>query len=270
MSEKSSCKRNQKSYQLLVSTMNQSDDSLCEKMNISSDAVVINQCDRFGFEVLNRGENIVKIHSFAERGVGLSRNSALMRADADIIQFADDDMIFTGTYRADVLAEFERHPNADAILFSLESLNPERPLLKINKFGRVRRVGALKYGCARLAVRREKLVYNNITFSLLFGGGAVYSSGEDTLILQEMLRAGFKIYKSPIKIADVKQDESSWFKGFTEKYYTDKGALFAAALPRLCRIYSIAVALKSKPSDYSRREILRLYFRGIKNFKKKQ
>ena len=166
-------------YQLLVATMHQTDHSLCERMNLHSDAIIVNQCDHNCVETFQHGGHDVRMLSLNERGVGLSRNTALMRADADIVEFADDDMIFTDTHREDVLREFERHPEADAILFSVESLNPNRPLLRIEKFGRVSRWRALKYGCARLAVRREKLTYNTLSFSLLFGGGAKYGSGED-------------------------------------------------------------------------------------------
>ncbi|MGN0243018.1 MAG: glycosyltransferase family A protein [Lachnospiraceae bacterium] len=258
------------SYQLLVSTMNRCNSSLYEAMNIHSDAIMVNQTDKYEVSLLTKGNNKLEIYSFAERGVGLSRNTALMRASADIVEFADDDMIFTDTHQADVLREFEEHPEADAILFSLESLNPKRPLLKIKHFGKVSKMEALKYGCARLAVRREKIIYNNITFSLLFGGGATYGSGEDTLFLQDCIRAGMKVYKSPIKVADVKQDSSSWFDGYTSKYYLDKGALFAAALPKLCYVYAFITAMKSHSSDFGKFSIFKMYVNGIRNFKKKQ
>lgn len=257
-------------YQLLVATMNQIDRTLYHRMNLSSDAIIINQCDRNEIEEFEEKDARVRMLSLHERGVGLSRNTALMRADADIIEFADDDMIFTDTYQEDVLREFEQHPEADAILFSVESLNPDRPLLKIDKFGRVSRWSALKYGCARLAVRREKLVYNNLSFSLLFGGGAKYGSGEDSLFLQDCFRAGLKIYRSPVKVADVKQETSSWFTGYTDKYYFDKGALFAALLPWGCRIYALMTAMKFKKPLKETLRIFRHMNRGIDEYKKKQ
>lgn len=253
-------------YQLLVATMNRKNSGIYEEMNLNSDAIIINQSDFYDFEILKKGENIVRMYSFDERGVGVSRNSALMRADADIIEFADDDMIFTDTYKEDVLSEFEKHPEADIILFGLKSLNPERPLLKINKFARVRKKEALKYGCARVAVRRKKLLYNNIHFSLLFGGGAKYSSGEDTLFLQECIRAGLRVYKSPIKIADVKQDKSTWFGGYNDEYYRDKGALFAAALPNVCKIYAFLTAIKSASNRAEFKNKFRLFIEGINDF----
>ena len=257
-------------YQLLVATMNQTDHSLCGRMNLHCDALIVNQCDRCGAEEWMHDGYAVRMLSFAERGVGLSRNSALMRADADIVEFADDDMVFTDTCREDVLREFERHPEADAIIFSVESLNPERPLRRIPRFERISRWKALKYGCARLAVRREKLIYNNLSFSLLFGGGAAYGSGEDSLFLQDCFRAGLRIYRSPVKVADVRQDGSSWFEGYTDKYYFDKGALFAALLPWGCRVYALLTALKFRRPRKETLHILRQMNRGIDEYKKKQ
>lgn len=257
-------------YQLLISTMHRTDDTILEKMRICSDAIVINQCDYFDKKNIEHNGHQIMFFSFDERGVGLSRNSAMMRATADIIEFADDDMIFTDSYREVVLREFEAHPEADAILFSVESLNPERPLLKIHKFARVRRREALKYGCARLAIRREKVLYNNIAFSLLFGGGAKYGSGEDTLFLQDCLRAGLRIYKSPVKVADITQEDSTWFHGYTEKYFTDKGALFAAAMPKMCYAYALATAMCSSIPGFGKLTVFRLYVKGARNFKKTQ
>ena len=257
-------------YQLLVSTMHQADFSIARRMNIKSDAIFINQGEHHAYDVVSDGQSAMQMYSFAERGVGLSRNTAMMRATADIIEFADDDMVFTDTYEKDVIREFEKHPEADAILFAVESLNPDRPLLKIKRFGRVSKIEALKYGCARLAVRREKILYNNLSFPLLFGGGAKYGSGEDTIFLQDCIRAGLKIYRSPVKVADVRQETSSWFEGYTEKYYRDKGALFAAALPRLCYGYAVISAFKSKSGDFSRKKICQMYLQGIKAFKKCQ
>ena len=257
-------------YQLLVSTMNQTDDSILDEMRIQSDAIIINQCDHVAKRTLSKNGKTIQFYSFDERGIGLSRNTAFMRATADIVEFADDDMILSPTYEQDVLREFEAHPEADVILFSIESLNPERPLLKIDEFARVGIREALKYGCARLAVRREKLLYHNLSLSLLFGGGAKYGSGEDTVFLQELLHAGLHIYKSPIKVADVKQTQSSWFDGFTEKYYADKGALFAAAMPGFCYIYAILTAMKNHRRPDSAKKVLPLYFQGIRQFKEKQ
>ena len=246
--------------------MNQTDFSIARKMNIHSDALIINQTDHFGYEREELNGHEIQMFSFAEKGVGLSRNSAFMRSDAEIIEFADDDMIFTDHHQELVTEEFNMHPEADAILFSLTSLNEKRPLLTIDRYSKVSKREALKYGCARLAVRREKLLYHNLSFSLLFGGGCIYGSGEDTILLQRMIDAGLKIYKSPVKVADVLQEESSWFTGLNEKYYKDKGAMFAAALPILCRPYAFATAMKTN----NKSRVLKNLLAGIREFERRR
>ena len=164
-------------YQLIVSTMNQHDDSLIEKMNIKSNAIIINQSNSFSYHETILGNSTIKWYEFNERGIGLSRNTGLMRSDADIIQFADDDMVFTDTYYKDVLLEYQKHPEADVILFSNKCLNEDRMPYQVDNFGRINRLEGVKFGGARITARREKLLYNNITFSLLFGGGARYGAG---------------------------------------------------------------------------------------------
>ena len=257
-------------YQLLVATMNQKEHSLCKQMNLHSDTIIVNQCDRNETEEFEYNGSRIRMLSFCERGVGLSRNTALMRATADIVEFADDDMVFSDTYQEDVLREFEAHPDADMILFNVESMNPERPIRQFARFGRVSRWEALKYGCVRIAVKREKLLYHGISFSLLFGGGTRYGSGEDSLFLQDCYRAGLRVYRCPVKVADVRQDGSSWFTGYTDKYFFDKGALFAALLPWGCRVYALLTALKFRKPPRETLHIFRQINRGIDEYKGKQ
>lgn len=64
--------------QVLVATMNQTDHSLLNKMNIRTDAIIGNQCDRNEIEDFVWNGHKVKYLSFAERGVGLNSNSILV------------------------------------------------------------------------------------------------------------------------------------------------------------------------------------------------
>ena len=196
-------------YQLIVSTMNQQDDTLIEKMNIHSDAIIVNQADRVGYHETAVKGGTVKWYHFNERGIGLSRNSGMMRADADIIQFADDDMVFTDTYEQDVVEEYRKHPEADVILFSNKCLNPNRMPYQVDTFGRVGRLEAVNFGGARITARRDKLFHRNVTYSLLFGGGAKYKAGEDVTFVQDCIKAGLKVYKSPVIVSTMKQDDST-------------------------------------------------------------
>lgn len=256
-------------YELIVSTMNQQDDSLIEQMNIHSDAIIVNQADRVGYHETCVKDGTVKWYHFNERGIGLSRNSGMMRSNADIIQFADDDMVFSETYSQDVLEEYEKHPEADVILFSNTCLNKDRMPYQVDTFGRVSRLEAVKFGGARITARREKLLHHNITFSLLFGGGARYAAGEDVTFIQDCIKAGLKVYKSPVIVSTMKQDSSTWFSGFHEKYYKDKGALLAANFPFISRFGIYIQALKkSRNSQYSFKELLGLYREGAGEFRR--
>ena len=53
-----------------------------------------------------------------ERGVGLSRNTALLFAEEDIVLFSDEDIRFDEGYEKKVLEAFLKNPDADVITFN--------------------------------------------------------------------------------------------------------------------------------------------------------
>lgn len=207
--------------QVLVATMGQTDHSLIEKMNIQTDAIVANQCDCNSIEEFMNGENQIKYLNFAERGVGLNRNNALMRASGDVVLFADDDMVYVDGYANLLNKVFDEIPEADVIVFNISS---RKPIKKIQKVGRL---NYLRYGTARIAARRKAIIDNGIFFNLCFGGGTSHCHGEDNLFLTSCLDKGLKIYAYPVLIAnDFGERESSWNKGYDEKYVKDQGVLY--------------------------------------------
>lgn len=113
--------------QLLVATMNLTDIiGLCDKMHIASDALIINQSDCVKYECLFYHGYKIECYTFAERGLSRSRNNALLRCTGEILCIADDDMVYTDTYREDIINEFQKHPEADALVFNVTALNDER------------------------------------------------------------------------------------------------------------------------------------------------
>ena len=257
--------------QVLVSTMNQKDIfNLLEKMNINSDAIIINQCDNHNYEKLNYKEHIINFYSFAERGIGLSRNNALMRATADICLFADDDVTYVDDYKDIILNAFKKKPEADMILFNVPSTNSERPTYRISSEHRVRLYNCLRYGAVNIAVKTEIIRQKNIYFSLLFGGGAKYSSGEDSLFIADCIRRGVKVYTNPTIIGYVSQEKSSWFDGYTDKYFIDKGALYEAMTPTYSKLMSLQFCLRHRnmfKKDKKWWEAFNLMLRGINEYK---
>lgn len=257
--------------QVLIATMHQTDFSLLERMNVQTDAVVGNQCDRNEIALLEHRGRSVKWLSLCERGVGLNRNNALMRATEDIVLFADDDVVYADGYEQTVLSFYESHPDADVVIFNFKMKRGEGEFFeRVKKEGRVGRRGAVKYGTYCISARRERLRMANIFFHLDFGGGATYQSGEDTLFLQDCLKKKLRVYATKELIGVLDHGASTWFRGYDDKYFFDKGVLFATAFPRACRLYALVHCVKKrkKYGDYGWKKGYRQMCLGIR-FRKK-
>lgn len=252
--------------QLLVSTMNQKNNEIIGKINVKSSAIIINQTDNFKYEEIKDKDEKIQFYNFNERGVGLSRNSALMRSDKDINILVDDDMVLYDNYEEIILNEIDkpRYRKFDIFIFNLEGKDKRfegtKPL-KVNW------LNYMRFGAAGITFRRKKIIQNRIAFSLEFGGGTAIGSGEDTLFLKDCLKCKLKIIFIPIKIGKLDtQRESSWFNGYNDKYFKDKGKLFYTLSRRWAYFYAIRFALKfnSKKSFISS---IKLIFAGIKERK---
>ncbi|MBA9025658.1 glycosyltransferase family A protein [Peribacillus huizhouensis] len=231
--------------EVLVSTMHQEDMSIINKMNIRGNAIIVNQCNYYDFTEINEKSRYIKKYSFNERGIGLSRNTALMRAEADICILADDDVKYSDNYQNIVLDAFENNQKADIIIFNVPSLNNDRQGPKeIKKDSKVNYFNFMRYGAVSIAFRRQSVIRANVFFSLLFGGGAKYSAGEDTLFIYECIKKGLEIYTNTAQIGTVSQEDSTWFKGHNKKYFYDKGILYATLSKKFSYLLILQYAIR--------------------------
>lgn len=205
--------------EVLLSVMNLKKEDL-DKMNITSSCIVINQCDRNEYEEYKN----FKIYSYNQRGISKSRNKALRHSTKDILLFCDDDVIYNKDYEKIILDEFKNNPKADVIFFNFDS--PNRKVKQHKKSKRLHIYNSLRYGAYNIAVKRNSIA--NINFNQLFGSKEHYHSGEDTMFIVDCLKNKLKLYSSTKNIGTVYHLESTWFKGYDEKYFFDKGALFTA------------------------------------------
>lgn len=250
--------------------MNANGELLAEKMNLKNNAILINQQNKHFYKKYNINNSTVEEYGFNERGVGLSRNSALMRSDADVCLMADDDMVYVEDYLEKIESTYQKYPDADMIIFNVRIHDENGVEEKVLKNGKLNFLNSLKYGTVTFTFKREKILKNNISFSLLFGGGAPFSNGEDSIFLWDCLKAGLKVYSSTEVIADVYNYESSWFEGYNEKFFIDRGALFEA----LSSKYSLPlinqyVIRKHKlfQDEYTKKEALYLMKKGRKIYR---
>ena len=230
--------------QVLITTMNMEEPtSLLHKINVKSSFVIGNQSSIYSNEKIDYHGNTGMVLNRNERGVGRNRNEAIFYSDCDICVLADDDMSFCDNYPDVVQKSFEENPDADVIIFNIDDGDTQRR--KNTKKKRINGLNYLNYGAARLAFRRESVLIHGITFNTLFGGGCKFSCGEDSLFIRECLRKGLKIIALPTTIAGLLDDrESSWFKGYTDKFLFDQGVFLSLAHPYLCRIFSLLLCLK--------------------------
>ncbi|MCI9337795.1 MAG: glycosyltransferase family 2 protein [Lachnospiraceae bacterium] len=228
--------------QVLASVMNEEPMALLERMGIQSDAVIINQCGRLGLEEISYKGHRVLFCSFPDRGVGRSRNEAILRAEGDICLFSDADIVYEPGYAEKIAAEFERNQQADMILFQID-VEEARRTYHITERRRVRWYNCGRYGAVSFAVRKESLLNSGVTFSLLFGGGAKYGSGEDSLFLKEFMGKGYRVYTAPVTIGRESAGDSTWFAGYDEKFFRDKGVLYRYLYGKLARPMAVRFLL---------------------------
>ena len=257
--------------QVLVATMNQKDFSKVDEMKIASDVFFANQTDTTSYEKKEYNGFCAEMLNTETKGVGVNRNFALQYASGDILLLADDDMVYRDGYAETVLKSFEARPDADAIIFNIETVGADVQRRINSGSSSVHIFNALNYGAARIAVRRKSLMRERINFSACFGGGTVYSAGEDSLFICDMLKKGLKIYTSPEFIATVDQSTSSWFKGYNQKYIYDKGAFYSAAFGSRALIFGLQDLIRHKriykEAELSFFQAVNIMKKGIKAYK---
>ncbi len=231
--------------QVLASVMNQTLEQVAEQMHLASDAIIINQCDCMKQEEMEYKGYSVRFYSFPDRGVGKSRNEAIMRADRDICLFSDEDIIYEEGYAGAIAAEFERNPKADMILFNI-SVEKERQTYHITDRKRVHWYNCGRYGAVSFAIRKDSLLASGVMFSQLFGGGAKYSNGEDSLFLKEFMDKGYRVYTAPVTIGREAAGESTWFAGYNEKFFHDRGVLYYFLYGKFAKLMAIRFIVAHK------------------------
>ena len=90
------------------------------------------------------------------------------------------------------------------------------------------------------------MIINGIRFNILLGAGGKFQTGEDSVFLSDSIRKGLKIYSSTKNIGFVSQLKSTWFKGYDEKFFYDKGAVFTAISKKFRFVLFIQYLLRHK------------------------
>lgn len=234
-------------FEVLCATMHQCDFSKIEQLHIESDVLFANQAESFAYHEIKTSTGLARMITTAERGVGKNRNLLLTFADAEICLMADDDVEYVPGYKEGILRAFNEISDADIIIFGLEasvaSAQRKPPVISsVKKLGRFSRN---PYGGPRIAFRLDSIRKANIWFTILFGGGCRYPSGEDSIFLTDARRKGLHVYTYPLVIGRTDYQNSSWFSGFDEKYFFGRGAYFRAFHNRAFYVWVLYCILRT-------------------------
>lgn len=251
--------------QVLTAAVDKEARALAASMNIATDMIIVNQCGRYFYEEFEYNGSRICCFSMKERGVGLNRNTALLHADGDIVLFSDEDIRFRDGYGEQVLNAFDRNPDADLITFNFK-VDERRATYRNEKEKAIRWYNYGRYPTYSVAARLEALRRCNISFSLLFGGGAKYSNGEDSLFLHDCLKKGMHLYASAEEIGEEVYRESTWFKGYNEKFFVDRGVLYHFLYGKMAGIFALRFLYANRGEmcrEISLQEAYKLMKRGI-------
>ncbi|MCR4656443.1 MAG: glycosyltransferase family 2 protein [Lachnospiraceae bacterium] len=232
--------------QVLLSAMNLKDESYVDSLNITSDAVVVNQwseqspyadtlrdecgnvtgilsIERIKRNNINGDMHEVVFIESSQKGLSRSRNMAIEASNADICILCDNDVEYVPYYDRIILKAFEKYSDADLIVFYIK--RKEKPEPNYKKEKRMGYLSVLKIFSPEIAFKRDSI--KGISFNPMFGAGARYQMGEENIFLYDCLKKGKKIYYVPVKIAELREEESTWFKGYDREFFVSRGANYA-------------------------------------------
>ena len=236
--------------EVLLSVMNLKDEKEFEKVlkfnNITGQVIAVNQV-KSNEDIFNIKNNEKRLYSYNEKGASKSRNKLLENANGDICVFADDDMVYVNRYEDIIKSEYQKNKEADIIIFYVENENKNREKNKRIRNKRINLLDIMKVRTYEITLKKEtiqKINNKNIEFDCNFGPEGIFTKGEETVFLSKLLKNGFKIYSVNKKIGIARNNASTWFTGFDEKYLYNQGAIFYKMEPKIYRLLIIQYIIR--------------------------
>ena len=255
--------------QVLITSMHQKDLSLIDTMNLNSDTLIANQANTYAYLKAEKDEKTFEMVTTATIGASRNRNIAICCSsqNATLILFSDDDLVMRDGYEELIYREFDAHPEADAIVFNIANNGP-RAVVTHQTYKKASMRTLASGGVWGLVIKRSVLLEKNLRFNESFGPGTKKYCGEDTIFLQDLLKKHIRVYHSPVYIADICHDleDSCWFEGYNERYFTVGGMVLAHIYPLLAWLIVIRSAYrfsKRDACDLPFSKILKCYWTGI-------
>ena len=220
--------------EILVSTINKNLSELKDlavKMNLNSDAILRSQCGKTAFEQENINGYTIKYYLANDRGLSKNRNELLKLSTSDLVLFADDDMVFTNEY-ADIVCNEFKTKKTDLIEYALN-------------FTSRGYISNKNRGVLGIVYKRLSLIRKGLFFDERFGAGCEINCGEDTIFKKTCHKKLTKLKRSSFVIAKNNDGESTWFNGYSFKYFKNRALLYGYLHPILYPLYILRMKLKN-------------------------
>lgn len=247
--------------------MHRPDTELITRSAITGSGVVINQCDREGkCRIPTAGGSVLWIDTL-QRGLTNSRNMAIENAHGDICMLCDDDEVFEADYQQKILQAYEKLPQADVIVFRIGNWrDPFGDEIRELKFP-----ASIKASSVQLSFRRQSLIRTGVQFDPLLGAGSGNGAEEEMKFLLDCQKAGLRIFSVPVQVARLTDGGSTWFGGFDETFFYNRGATtrYILGLP-LAVAYGMYYLIRKRPlysGSVSGKNALKALMRGIRENK---
>ncbi len=248
--------------EVLISCMGNHKEVIAET-GLRSDALVIDQCDSEREEEFFSGENRIRILETKERGLSNSRNMAIRNATGDVVLLCDDDESLEEDYPQTILRAYENLPDADIIAFRIKN-QPSR--LKQN-VQRLNKWTALRISSWQITFKPKVILEKGLSFDPLLGAGSGNGASEEVHFLRQCIKAGCKAYYVPEDVASVAQESSTWFTGFDQKFFYQRGTVnrYMLGLPvsLFYALYYTAAKRNLYRNDISSFDALKYTLKGI-------
>lgn len=253
--------------QILISSLNLKLADMDNKTKKFSDLVVINQVpSKLDGSVRKEVRENLQWIDIDQKGLSKSRNYALEISNAEIIYLTDDDVVIKDDINKTIIEGFQKNPEYDILAFDFEVVG------KPNKFFATteKEIGyfnSLRLSSVQLALKSEFIEKNELKFDELFGAGSKYSMGEENIFLFDALKKGAKIKYIPKDIIKLHKGESTWFRGFNEKFFFDRGASYWRMFGLIAPVLSLVFCIK-KYKLYSKNiSLVKAYLLTLKGMK---
>ncbi|RRO16452.1 glycosyltransferase family A protein [Flavobacteriaceae bacterium 14752] len=235
--------------EFLISTMHRTDlgflDSIFKNIDFNSIPIlIVNQTSKHK-NLVSHKSNIRVINSY-EKGLSKSRNHALNNAIGEICFIVDDDVEYLPGALNTVLKAYEDYPDAAFISFQFLTKNGKVETLYQKKSGLQNNLLHKQHlHSFEITLKPEVLLESNIQFNTCFGIGALFHSGEEQVLRDDVVRKGHKVFyvnKPIVKHLDIFSVAKEGSKEFTRtitavKYRLHKNLIYLWLLRYIWQLF---------------------------------